>query len=103
MGVARAEDEEVQEKVLTAGLEIFIDAFQFLQSSRQPSMGESVLPIPSHAILAYCQTYDWTGEDRYLLVEVLRSLDAEYLKTLNTKTAMGRKKSVGVSNPARRL
>jgi len=103
MGVARPKEKEREEKLLTAGLEIFIDAYQFLQSSRQPSMGESVLPIPGHAILAYCDSYGWDGEDRYLLIEVLSALDTAHLKTLNSKKGIGRQKSRGLSNTSRRL
>lgn len=80
---SRAEEEE--EKPIIPGTEVYLDAYSFLQTTRYPSMGEYVLPIPATAILQYCDAYGWTGDDRYILIEVLRALDLAYIDHYNTK------------------
>ena len=94
MGVARRKRKEPQERKLSLELEVFVDAYQFLQSSRYPNMGEYLLPIPAHAILTYCKAYEWEDSDEfYIMVEVLRSLDRAYLESVNSK-----KKGKGIGN-----
>lgn len=48
-------------------------------------MGEFMLPIPADAILAYCNTFGWTGADRYLLIEVVRALDMACMEHFNKR------------------
>ena len=53
-------------------------------------MGEYMLPVPATALLAYADAYGWRGENRYVLIEVLRHADAAFLDQVNTK-GKGRK------------
>lgn len=58
-------------------------AFWTLSGSRPIAVGFSgsaPLPIPISEYESFCRLYDVTGDDRDALVEVVRSLDAEYLK-----------------------
>ena len=82
---AAQDGEEDQAGELTPGTEVFLDAFSFLQTARQPSMGEALLPIPATAMLAYADAYGWVGQNRFVLIEVLRAVDMAYIDHYNTK------------------
>lgn len=79
------EKKEEEEKEITPAIGVFLDVWSFLQSSRRPSMGEQLLPIPADAILAYCHAFGWFGEDRYILIDVVRALDDAYTDHHNKK------------------
>lgn len=73
------------ERRLSYGLEVFLDAYGFLQTCRMPTFGEYVSPIPATDILYYCDQMGWTGIDRYILIEAIRSMDNAYLDSVNNK------------------
>ena len=74
-----------EDKELHHGLACFIEAYGFLQTCRMPTFGEYVSPIPATAILSYCDSLGWTGVDRFILIEAIRSMDNAYLDSVNNK------------------
>ena len=72
-------------KTVTPFIEEIIGVWSFLQTARASSMGDSLLPIRADAILAYCTAYGWVGENRYILIELIRAVDMAYLEHINKK------------------
>lgn len=68
---------------MPTGLQPVIDAFYFLQTSRYPTFGAALSPIPSHAVLQYCDTFGWRGEDRFIFIRLLSAIDVTYVKLIN--------------------
>ncbi len=70
---------------LDAGMDFFISAFFELSTERQLGFGEG--PIPISAIHAYSRHYEMTDDEEYEFIDVIRELDAAYLKKQAKKQA----------------
>lgn len=75
---------------LTAGLELFYNAFQDLASCR--SLGMSLGPIPWTAIDHYCQRFDIIGLQEEDLFYHVEKLDKTYRDEVEKKAAKKGKK-----------
>ena len=92
MGVANAEEEAEDETLeFPFGCQIYFSAFYALDSQRPAAM-ESLMPIPTNAILIYCREMGMDEEQRQVVGEVVRRMDVEYLKIKNKKGSMGKVK-----------
>lgn len=62
----------------------YLESFYVLSNSRP--IGMSAGPIPVSEVLAYCQMHgDFNPSERLRFLEVIRSLDAEYMAHVNAK------------------
>ena len=71
--------------VLMQGLELYLNAFFELDSSRP--VGLSLLPIPWGAIVDYCAVYGIDNEQREDMLYFIRKMDNAHLDRLNKKEA----------------
>lgn len=72
--------------VLLQGLELYLEAFFELDSSRP--VGFSLLPIPWGAIVDYCAVYGLDNEQREDMLYLIRRMDNAHIDRLNKKQAV---------------